>query len=94
MSRDPFAGYDAWLERPYQDMMDESDRYVDWAEEYGYDLDDEIQSRDAEHAYQEHLEQMYEDWQIDQHDAAMERRYEEMMEQEYDDYAYDYEYEY
>lgn len=38
--RDPFAGYDAWLERPYQDMMEESDRFYAWCEEAGVDPDD------------------------------------------------------
>lgn len=93
MSRDPFANYDAWLERPYQDMMDESDRFVDWAEEYGYDLEDQDDIKRAEQGYQEYLEQMYEDWEISQYEDAMERRYEEMMEREYDD-SYDYEYDY
>lgn len=93
MSRDPFANYDAWLERPYQDMIEESDRFVDWAEEWGFDLDDPTESKNAEEAYQDYLEQLYEDWQIDQYEAAMERRYEERMEREYDD-SYDYEYDY
>lgn len=39
--RDPFANYDAWLERPYQDMMDESDRYYQWCEDNDMDPDNE-----------------------------------------------------
>lgn len=38
--RDPFAGYDQWLERPYQDMIEESDRYFDWCEDNDLDPDD------------------------------------------------------
>ena len=53
--RDPFAGYDAWLERPYQDMIEESDRYYEWCEEHDMDPDDE----DAVTAYNLYLEDSY-----------------------------------
>jgi hypothetical protein len=32
MSRDPFASYDSWLERPYQDAAEASDR-AEWLRE-------------------------------------------------------------
>jgi rubrerythrin len=32
MARDPFTNYDAWLERPYQDMYEASDRQA-WLDE-------------------------------------------------------------
>lgn len=37
---DPFANYDSWLERPYQDMCDESDRFLDWCGANDVDPDD------------------------------------------------------
>lgn len=53
--RDPFAGYDAWLERPYQDMIDESDAYYDWCDTNGFDPDTE----EADLAYTEWLDSQY-----------------------------------
>lgn len=38
--RDPFAGYDAWLERPYQEMCEAADAFVDWCEANDIDPDD------------------------------------------------------
>jgi hypothetical protein len=63
--RDPFAGYDAWLERPYQDMMDESDKYYAWCEENDLDPDDEdavlAYSRWCDDTYEYELEFDYEE---------------------------------
>lgn len=53
-------GYDQWLERPYQDMIDEADRYFEWCEEHDFDPDDP----DSENAYHEFISQLWEepDW--------------------------------
>lgn len=80
--RDPFAGYDAWLERPYQDMMEEGERFMEWVEENDYDLATE--SVEAEKAYMEWIEGQYED--------AAEAQYEDYLDRmdyeahELDDY--------
>ena len=81
--RDPFANYDAWLERPYQEMMEESDHFYDWAEEEGYDLDDPDQFRDAEEAYFDYVSSLEEDHAIAQYEARMDR-----LEMEADEYDY------
>lgn len=57
--RDPFAGYDAWLERPYQDMIAEADAFYEWAEAEGYDVDDEEDLALAESAYESYIESQY-----------------------------------
>lgn len=71
------ANYDNWLERPYQDMMDESEKFWDWAEENGYDLSDPDQTLRAEQDYQAWLDDMAESWAEDiyerQQDALMDR---------------------
>lgn len=63
--RDPFAGYDAWLERPYQDMIAEADAFYDWCEANDIDPD----SDEAESLYADAMEGEYdyddyepEDW--------------------------------
>lgn len=71
--RDPFAGYDAWLERPYQDMMEDSDHFYDWAEAEGYDLDAPGQLDEANHAYEQYLEASAEDDAVAQHEAYLDR---------------------
>lgn len=86
--RDPFAGYDAWLERPYQDMIDESDRFYEWAEEEGFDMDDPDQFKDAEDAYQDYIASLEEDNALAQYEAYMDRL--EMEADEYDYAEYDY----
>ena len=50
--------YDRWLESPYQDMMEESDRFYDWAEKNGFE---DAESEEAEKAYMDWLEAQYED---------------------------------
>ena len=62
--RDPFANYDAWLEKPYQDMMDDADAYYDWCDLNGVDPD----SEEAEIGYQEWMEVQYEDYPDDYDD--------------------------
>lgn len=57
--RDPFAGYDAWLERPYQDMIAEADAFYDWAEAEGYDVESDEDLALAESAYEDYLESQY-----------------------------------
>lgn len=60
--RDPFVGYDAWLERPYQDMIADADAFYDWAEANGFDLDDDDDLAEAELAYDEYLDSQYDDY--------------------------------
>lgn len=84
--RDPFANYDAWLERPYQDMMEDSDRFVDWAEEEGYDLDDVADMNLAEQMYEAMLSDSYESEAEAQAEAYLDRlEYEAQEEDEYFD---------
>lgn len=82
--RDPFANYDNWLERPYQDMMEESDRFYDWAEEEGYEVDDPEDMKLAELAYEAMLQGNAEDYAVEQHEAYLDRM--EWEAQEIDDY--------
>lgn len=82
--RDPFANYDAWLERPYQEMMDQSDEFYDWADAEGYDLDDPDQLKDAEDAYLDWCESMAEADAEAKYEAYMDRLESEHMEREYD----------
>lgn len=85
--RDPFAGYDAWLERPFQEMMEESDRFMEWAEENEYDLSDADDSKEAEGAYQNWLEEQYEGAAEAQAEAYLDRmEYEAHEEDEYLDW--------
>lgn len=82
--RDPFAGYDAWLERPYQQMMEESERFYDWCEENEFDPDDE----ESENSYQEWMEVQYEGAAEAQYEAYLDRmEYEAMEEDEYLDWS-------
>lgn len=59
--RDPFIGYDTWLERPYQEMMEDSDKFYDWAESEGFNLEEPDQLKEAEEAYEDYYEAMAED---------------------------------
>jgi hypothetical protein len=65
-------GYDAWLERPHQDAIAESERFLDWCEEHNIDPDDP----DAEMLYQDYIDSSYED------------QYDDIDEREFDDYEY------
>lgn len=78
--RDPFAGYDAWLESPYQEMMAESEAFYEWAEEQGYDLEEDLQ--EAEAAYIDHLEAAYEDAALSAVEDRMERAMDDYYERE------------
>ena len=79
--RDPFVNYDSWLEAPYQQMIDESDKFYEWCEENGYeDLDDPDQLKYAEEEYQAWLYDMAESWAESQYEAYCDRQYDEMME--------------
>lgn len=71
--RDPFANYDNWLERPYQDMIEESDRFFDWAEEEGYDLDDPAQEEQALADYEDYIQSCYEDEAEAKYEAYLDR---------------------
>lgn len=83
------TNYDNWLERPYQDMYEESERFYDWAEDFDYDLDDPNEAKEAERAYQDYLQDLYEDYAESQYEAYMDRKYDEMMERDRWDEEYD-----
>lgn len=83
-------GYDAWLERPYQDMMDQADRFMDWMEENGYEPDSDEEYLRAEQDYEAWLNDMAESWYENEYEDAMDRKYDEMRDREMD-YEYDYE---
>lgn len=83
--RDPFKGYDEWLERPYQEMMDDSDKFVDWAESEGYDLDDPAQLQEAEDDYMEYIESMADDYAEAQYERYLDRLEMEDEERDYDE---------
>lgn len=85
--RDPFAGYDAWLERPHQDMMDESDRFLEWAEANDYDLDDPGEVAEAEYDYQEYLASQGEDEAEARYEAYLDRLEMEAEDREYEDWG-------
>ncbi len=72
-------GYDAWLERPYQQMCEESDRFIDWCEENDVDPEDDDATA------------LYEQAQQDAAEELAERRAEDMAERMMDA-AYDMEY--
>lgn len=52
MSRDPFAGYDAWLERPIQRSYELRAAFEDFCDAEGIDHDDP----DARERYDEYVE--------------------------------------
>lgn len=62
--RDAFAGYDAWLEAPYQQMCTEADNYMDWCDEFDMDPDHE----QSEIEYAEYLDSVY-DGEMSDYDA-------------------------
>lgn len=70
-------GHQEWLERPYQDMMDESDRYYDWCEENDLDPD----SPEAELAYEDAWAS---EWDYDDH-AEDDDLLDEWIEEWYDE---------
>lgn len=83
--RDPFANYDAWLEAPYQDAINDSDDFVEWAEMRGFDLDDPSQCEEAEWEYQEYLSDCAEDEAEARYEAHLDRLEMEAEEREYDE---------
>lgn len=87
--RDPFAGYDQWLERPFQDMMDESDQFYEWAENEGYDLDDPDQVKEAEEAYDTYVDDCNEAYNLGKYESHLERLEMEAEEYEYDERYYE-----
>jgi hypothetical protein len=78
-------GHQEWLEAPYQDAIEESDRFMDWAEEEGYDLDNPESLDLAELAYQDYLNGLYEAWAEDEYNEYLDRKEMEMSERYYDD---------
>jgi hypothetical protein len=79
------SSYDAWLERPYQEMMEESDHFYDWAEEQGYDLEDPDQLKDAEEDYLDYIEAANEERDVAAYEAHLDRLEMEAEEREYDE---------
>lgn len=65
LSRDPFANYDNWLERPYQDAMEESDRFYEWCEANDVDPD----SDEAETLYVDAMEGDEYGWDPDDYES-------------------------
>jgi hypothetical protein len=65
---DPFANYDAWLERPYQDMMDETENFFDWCEDNDIDPDDP----EAEVLYLNACNEDYEEYDEEEYEADYE----------------------
>lgn len=87
--RDPFANYDAWLERPYQDMIDADDDFLDWADMEGYDLDDPVELVKAQRYYEEYLEACAEEDALNRYEAHLDRLEMEAEEREYEeDWSY------
>lgn len=86
--RDPFSGYDNWLEKPYQDMMVDSERFVDWAEDEGYNLDDPAIALTAENNYEDYIQGSAESRYEMQYEAYLDRLEQEALEME-DDWAHD-----
>lgn len=72
MARDPFANYDAWLERPIQDAYAREDAFTDWCERE--DVDPE-----APDAYAR-----YEEWEQGQAEMAAESQWD--TRREYEEY--------
>lgn len=83
--RDPFAGYDEWLEEPYQRAIEEGDAFVEWAEMEGYDLNDSAQIKEAEEHYQDYLEYAAEDEAEARYEAYLDRLEMEAEEREYEE---------
>ena len=54
-------GYDAWLERPYQDACDAAEAYWTWCEARGFDPDTE----EAADAYQDYIDSQWETYDSD-----------------------------
>ena len=59
--RDPFANYDSWLERPYQDACEAADAFIDWCEDHNIDPE----HPDAETLYNDYIDSQYEDYEPD-----------------------------
>lgn len=76
MARDPFANYDAWLEKPIQDAYARGDAFIDWCEREDVDPD-------APDAYAR-----YEEWEQEQAEADAESRAESQWDtrREYEEY--------
>lgn len=73
-------GYDAWLERPFQDMCAESDRYYDWCESHDLDPD----SPASEAAYEDFCDDLAEQWAEEQAERHADRD-----EDDFEDWGYD-----
>ena len=49
-------GYDAWLERPFQDACDEAERYQVFCDERGFDPE----TAEAQEAYSDYIDSQWE----------------------------------
>ncbi len=77
-------GHQEWLERPYQDMVEDSDRFVEWADEEDCYLDDPTSFKEAEIAYEDYLEGLAEDWALSQYESHVDRMIDEAYEREWE----------
>lgn len=83
--RDPFIGYDSWLERPYQEMMEDNDEFHDWAENEGFDIEIPEEARRAERRYEDYLSDCAADQAEAQYEAYLDRLEMEAEERDYDE---------
>lgn len=72
--------YDTWLEKPYQDMYEQTERFMNWAENRGYDLTNARQFVEAEEDFYDYMDAMEEVAAEDAYERAMEARYDDRME--------------
>lgn len=79
------SSYDNWLERPYQEMVEREDEFLEWAEMEGFDLDDPAQLNEANEAYDFYLESLYEDEAEALYERHLDRLEMEAEEREWDD---------
>lgn len=84
--RDSFVGYDAWLERPYQEMMEDGDKFIDWAESEGFDLEIPDEARRAERRYEDYLSDYAEAEAEAQYERYLDRLEMEAEEHDYEDW--------
>ena len=61
------TNYDNWLERPYQDMYDEMDRFIAWCEDNEIDCDDPLAEERYE-AFMEDEAERYAEYMMDRYE--------------------------
>lgn len=75
----PFTNYDQWLVAPYEQMQEESERFMGWCEAYDWDPGDP----GAEHAYYDWLEGEYEAQAEAEYESYIDRKINEAQEREW-----------